>query len=422
MDAPNNEVKRWMADYVDELHRPDEIERLVTLVDDAVIAAVPEVATDEELRSRLHASTRAHLRGFLSTVGLDSFEMSPPGDVLAWPRTIARRGLDLAALLKSYLVGQRFVWRYVTTTLGEQIRDPELRAAVLVQFWDLTTNWVHTSLEAVVLAYIDEREQWQRGAVARRAETVHAILRGETVDTDQAAIVLGHSLHLHQTAFAIWTDDPNMEANPIRALEAVARELAAALDGSSPLILPSATHGLWVWIATPQQPDLEALTDISGLGTTIRATVGSTAAGTIGFRRSHREAVAAQRVAMNAHRTRPLTSYADVELVCLTTGDGTVEAMRTLVERELGSLAEPGDTAARLRETVRLFLGNGSDIHAVARALNVHQNTVRYRVQQAERLLGHPIDERRVYLELALRSVEVYGDQLLPPAPSAPGS
>ncbi|MFD8098289.1 helix-turn-helix domain-containing protein, partial [Nocardia fluminea] len=60
------------------------------------------------------------------------------------------------------------------------------------------------------------------------------------------------------------------------------------------------------------------------------------------------------------------------------------------------------DTAARLRETVRAFLdARGSYTDAAAR-LHVHKNTVHYRVRKAEELLGHPIGERRLDIEVAL--------------------
>ena len=39
------------------------------------------------------------------------------------------------------------------------------------------------------------------------------------------------------------------------------------------------------------------------------------------------------------------------------------------------------------------------------RRLSVHENTVTYRVQRAEELLGHPVSERRLELQVALRLV-----------------
>jgi DNA-binding PucR family transcriptional regulator len=77
--------------------------------------------------------------------------------------------------------------------------------------------------------------------------------------------------------------------------------------------------------------------------------------------------------------------------------------METFVRRELGGLApDDGEDAAaeRLRATVLAYLESGMD--GAAARLAVHRNTVRYRLHQAEALLGRPVTERRRELELAL--------------------
>ena len=57
---------------------------------------------------------------------------------------------------------------------------------------------------------------------------------------------------------------------------------------------------------------------------------------------------------------------------------------------------------AELRDTVRHVLTTADSADQVAKSLGIHKNTVRYRTQQAERLLGHPIRERAGDLLLAL--------------------
>ncbi|MBS4102898.1 helix-turn-helix domain-containing protein [Tsukamurella paurometabola] len=46
---------------------------------------------------------------------------------------------------------------------------------------------------------------------------------------------------------------------------------------------------------------------------------------------------------------------------------------------------------------------------AAGAALLLHPNTVRYRIRQVEQVIGHSLDERRVYVELALHSVRAFG-------------
>ena len=44
----------------------------------------------------------------------------------------------------------------------------------------------------------------------------------------------------------------------------------------------------------------------------------------------------------------------------------------------------------------------------------MHKNTVRYRIQRIEELLGHPIEARSLPLEIALACVATYGADALP--------
>jgi DNA-binding PucR family transcriptional regulator len=68
----------------------------------------------------------------------------------------------------------------------------------------------------------------------------------------------------------------------------------------------------------------------------------------------------------------------------------------------LASLAGDDQAIARLRETLRVLLeANGSYREAAAR-MHVHKNTVLYRVRKAEELLGRPVTDGRLAVEVAL--------------------
>ena len=55
--------------------------------------------------------------------------------------------------------------------------------------------------------------------------------------------------------------------------------------------------------------------------------------------------------------------------------------------------------ATRLRETVRAYLAAGESQVATAQRLFIHEKTVKYRLTQAEELLGRKIGERRSELD-----------------------
>ena len=103
------------------------------------------------------------------------------------------------------------------------------------------------------------------------------------------------------------------------------------------------------------------------------------------------------------------TRFEDVEIACLAAGRLGEDALAAFVHRELGSLADREESAMRLRETLRTYWKHGGDAEATSRALNLHPNTVRYRIRQAEKKLGHPVHQRRVHAELALEIITVLG-------------
>jgi DNA-binding PucR family transcriptional regulator len=68
----------------------------------------------------------------------------------------------------------------------------------------------------------------------------------------------------------------------------------------------------------------------------------------------------------------------------------------------LGDLAGDGRGRAGLRETVRVYLAEGSSAPRAAEQPHLYRNTVLYRLGRAEELLGYAVGERRLALMLAL--------------------
>ena len=399
-------VTDWLAQFAEASEHRETLDHLVTVVDDEITEALP-MFTDPTLRRDLDASTRSNWKGFLAVVTRDIVDVRPAPEIYDLARTLARRGYELPVLLAVYRIGQRSAWQFITETRVAAIGDPELRAAVLMQLWPRLAGWLDTMVEALIVTFSDERDQWQRGARARRAETVRTILAGQAVDIDDATTALSYPLRQRHTAFAVWVDEPVADADVQRLLDATPVTVSAALGADRPLTITSGARTVWCWSATkgPSKPLSD--NDIAALPEFVHVALGTCHPGVDGFRRSHAEALAAQSVAHR--RGAGAVRYDDVELACLAAGIAGEDGMATLVRRELGALAAADDGAARLRDTLRLYLEHAGDARAVGEILNLHPNTVRYRVRQAEGLLGHSVDHRRVYLELALHIVSAFG-------------
>jgi DNA-binding PucR family transcriptional regulator len=408
VDEEQQAVAAWLRAFAVETLASEETERVMRLLNEQIADEVAVIARDPELRAVLDASTRAQLRAFVTRL-VSPGELRPPEEAFLLAREFAARGIELAALLQVYRSGQQAALAYVTGVASDADLSPALTSRALVTVWGQAIEWFSRSVELLIGAYGEERERWLRSALTRRTQLVTAILAGDRVDPDAAERDLGHSLRRQQTALVLWEADPRAEGDPVARLEAEAARLAARHAAPRPLVVPAGPAEVWAWLATDRPLDPDGLR-APELSPGVRVAVGGTAAGISGFRGSHREAMAVRDLADAL--PDPLVAYADVEVVSLLSRDRV--AMEAFVRRELGGLAAGDDAAARLRDTVLAYLEHGMD--GAAARLTIHRNTVRYRLRQAEELLGRPVTTRRRELELALLCAVVL------PAVAEPGS
>ena len=142
----------------------------------------------------------------------------------------------------------------------------------------------------------------------------------------------------------------------------------------------------------------------------VRIAIGEPAPGMIGFRQSYNEAAEARRVAELAGRPPgTISRYARVALTAIATAD--LEQARIFVARELQGLAGTDDLTARLTATLRTYLDEHSSRSRTARRLGIHENTVAYRIKQAEEILGRGVDQRTLELRVALALANLVRDQ-----------
>ncbi|MTJ66613.1 helix-turn-helix domain-containing protein [Nocardia seriolae] len=414
-------MRQWIADFVAETLRTETLEQVVARLDNAIIARVPEFR-DRDMRRDLAASSRAHALEVLSGLNQDRIDYPVPEEAHAFARTLARRGHDVRLLLRVYHLGQEAVVDYMTEVVEQQQLPREIERSVLLRLFDRTTRWISTSVEALTDTYMEERERGLRAAFTQRAEIVRGLLDGAEADVENDSARLGYRLAQRHLALVLWTDEdttplrpdedaaaprPDRTGEAVGLLDRVVTRYAAAFGNGSVFTMPSGASALWAWIGMDGElPD--PADPAWSVDAPVRVAVGVPAAHTKGFRDSHREAVAARQVAERARAGMSrVLHYAEVEVAYLAGADEA--AMRALVDRELGALAAPDAQSARLRETLHAYLRARRSPDAAAKLLGVHKNTVRYRIQRIEELLGHSLDQRGARLEIALDCVGVYG-------------
>ena len=396
--------QKWFDDFARASENSETLDRLVAAVNDRIVEGVPELR-DPTLRPELEASTRSHWKGFLTVMNRHTIDVQPAPPIHDFALTLARRGFELPVLLSAYRIGQRATWDFITDLLRTDVTDPDLRSSVLLRFWSHATQWIDTVIESLIPVFTDEREQRQRGRLARRTEIAKAILAKQSVDIDSAATTLAYPLRQHHTAFTLRVEDEVPDFELHRLLELAAASVSAGLGGGQPLIISSGARSAWCWTARRSpQPTGQAIPELPQF---VHATVGTCHPGLSGFRLSHVEAVAA--LAIAERYPAPVVRYEDVELACLASGILCDDARTAFVLRELGGLVCADDATRRMRDTLRVYLRQGCDAPSAGELLQLHANTVRYRVRQAEQRLGHGIHQRRFQLELALEIISVLG-------------
>lgn len=396
----------WLKDYVARASRPDYADYFVRRINDGILARVPPVLDDPLLVEDLDASTRAHWIGFLDMLTQPEPTLIFPEPAAEFARSVARRGHELGVLLKVYRAGNLVLWEHFTEVIDDLPADGPTRDETLVFLWTRGGAWLDESIERITEIYYEVQAQALETRFAGKMDTVRALLEGHP-PADDASGSLRHALNQWQTAFVVWVQPGTKDAPNV--MQDAARAFANTLGAPPPMTIPRSSRDLWCWAATSTAPKLA--TALESLDRDehpdVQIAIGMPARGAAGFRTSIQEARDVQRVIMLVPEPPRIVRYDEVELLCLAHAES--ESFRRMVLRELGPLAGAASGIEHTRETLLCYLTNGSNVEAVASELFVHRNTVRYRLNRAEELMGHRITERIGHVELALRYIDLFG-------------
>jgi hypothetical protein len=394
--------------------RADFVDGLVEML----AGEIAPLQHDDHLLGMLTASARESVASGLYVLehDIDPRMIEAPSASVQYARRLAQRGIPLSALLRAYRLGHS---AFVELFLAEIAAEPEVHttdaAAASVAALRISAAWVDTVSEQLVVAYETAREAWAQHHSLIRVSRIKELLANDEVDVPAAQIALGYRFDQTHLAMLLWFErDHTAAGEALMVLEQVASRIAAALGGVY-LLVPADAGSAEVWIGMRSDTEHEAtLAKVLAVQAEPRprAAIGRPAWGVAGFRSTHRQARAARQVALAAgRRSGPVTSFADVGTIALLCTD--LVATRVWVQDTLGGLAGDDEATERLRETVRVFLNLGSSHTATAERLNLHKNSVQYRIAKAESLRGRPVRADRADVELALRACRLLGPVVL---------
>jgi len=346
-----------------------------------------------ELWEAVRASCRANIDEGLADMGRDGAlpEAIPP-DARELALITARLDMPLAALLRAYRVAHALMWQSWFDAVEREPADPGVRRVALEHGSRYFFDYVDRLSTLVTDEYTAERDRFMRSREQRRTQLVRDVLDGADPDPGEAMRELDYDLRLEHLAMVVSGPDP----------EAAVRELGRLLDAPHGLVVSLTGDSAWAWLgrtrafALPERLEAPADSTVS---------LGDPSPGVEGFRRSHREARDAHRVAVRGDGG--VTRYDSVALEALVAGNEP--RARAFVARELRGLDGADARSARLRQTLRAYFATGQNASAAAAMLGVHEHTVAYRLRTIEERLGRPVTARRAELETALRLLDVRG-------------
>ena len=338
--------------------------------------------------------------------GADPRAVELPESVVAVGRARIQYGVPLAYVMRTFRLSQDLLWAW----LFARITDLGLDAADQAVALELVTSWLFSYVDGALVRseqiYEREREAWLRSAAAARTSALDDVLAGRERDDQRAATKLRYDVNREHIAVCIWLESPDEDTDTETELAKAVAAVETAVGSETALTHPTGPLALTAWLSRREPFDAAALgTDAilrsSKRPAAVRVAMGEPAWGLAGFRRSHLQAEQARRVAeLAGSRSHAVTRYRDVALAALASADPGQAT--EFVLRVLGPLAADDETTYRVAMTLAAYLQENRSPARAARRLTVHPNTVTYRVNQAESILGRSVDSDAAEVTVAL--------------------
>jgi hypothetical protein len=332
------------------------------------------------------------LRQFLDLIRSPSGARGPGREVyVALGRGELRQGRTLDSLQSAYRVGARVAWRRI----AEVARQADLAPETISLLAESIFAYIEEISADSVEGYAEARSRVEDERRRRGRELVALLLReppAEEADLRAAAARTGW--RLPRTAAALAVPEEAVDRLVSRM---PADTLGARLDGAGCLVVPD-----------PEGPGRAAEIERGLAG---RRSAGGAALGPAGPRADLPSSWSLARATLQAIEAGAIDAddlpvRADDSL-----GDLLLFENRALVERIADRRLAPlrgltPKARARMEETALAYVQERGNAAAMARALEVHPQTARYRLAKLRELLGEELDDpgARFELELALRA------------------
>lgn len=418
-------MKHYAAEVATRLH--ERLSAVTAEINRALEEQIPDLRRDPRILELLWPSIKDNVDTMLQALRYDIpvERVEAPTTALDYARRLAQHGVPVHALVRAYRLGQRRINELIFAELRAADIPDATRVALIEAMSAAIFEYIDWMSQQVVTVYEDERERWLEAQNSLRGVRVREILvAAKAIDVDAATTSIRYPLRWHHVALVIWNPDQAADGDELAWLQSFLRELAdAAGADASPLFVAADRSCGWGWLPFRAAAE-DVVARVRQFAVNRRdspsVAIGTMANGVDGFRRSHREAQGARGVAILGNRSGPSVIAASDPGLSIAARLGgspsSVAGTRDWVARVLGDLACDDENDARLRETLRVYLSCGSSYKQAAEQLNMHFNSVKYRVGRAVARRGREIGSDRLEVELALLACHWYGSAVLQPS------
>jgi sugar diacid utilization regulator len=355
------------------------------------------------------------VRAFVSIWFLCIVEERPPSsDELESLADAGRRrvhqGIGLNSILRAFRAGAKEIL-HAYVELG--LEDPSLRDELLLVVTPFLLERSDTMAQAVAQAYLDEQFQGARWRDAMRYELCSAIFSA-TPDSQsffKAAEALGIDPNGLRVGLAMYIDLAGVSASNLeRELDRFTLSLARHLKVQHNELIRVMRHDrLLVWVPCARgdsvitsdrrlvalmSSGVHALRPVSSVG------IGLMNQGPAGWAATAREAIRALETGLGMDPPAPVRSYSQIAI------DESVRHADTTL-RYLDSLVERLTHEPDLLPTLEAYFKLSQRRKPTAAALGIHPNTLTYRLERIEALIGAKLAEFEnqinLYIAISLR-------------------
>lgn len=413
--ADRDVVDRWAAVVAADLNARLTAE--TATIQRVLETKITELRGDTQLLELLGASIEGNVDTILHTLQHDiaAEHLEAPAAAMEYARRTAQRGVPVNALIRAYRLGQRTLLDSALKQLERTDLDATLHLAVAHRIVSVVSDYIDWISQQVVDVYERERERWLATRSSLRTVRVRELLSEQGASTALNDADIGYSLNQHHLALILWLPDTGAER--INDLEQASHAIAEAAGAvRPPLFVASDRVSGWAWLPLGERTGVDQARIrhcVAQRTEALSIATGTVAHGREGFRTSHRRAQLARDIALLGSGDRRVTFYDEPVLPTIALLSKNTDETALWVEEVLGKLAANTDSAKRLRDTLREFLLRGSSHKAAAEVLNLHYNSVKYRVKKAEEERGSPIGADRLDVELALHACQWLGNSVL---------